>query len=266
MDQINTEEEREFLEQFKLRRLIKKLESINGDGTSLITLVIPAKKRVSDFSQMLTEEIGKADNIKDRVNRQSVQMALTSVKEKLRNYLNKNLQNGLILFCGNGTMVGHKEVKKYTIAFEPFKEVNTKCYKCGDKFEIEFLKGMLETKEKFGFIIVDGSGAVFAILQGNNKKILSSVTVDLPKKHHKGGQSSVRFARIRVERRLIYTKMVCAEANKVFLANEKPIVEGIIMGGYADFKQKVFENQEFDQRLRNVVLKLVDINYGGNQK
>lgn len=265
MDVVNNESERIFLEQFKLRRLIKKLESISGDGTSLITLVIPAKKRVSDFSQMITDEIGKADNIKDRVNRQSVQMALTSVKEKLRNYMNKTLPNGLVVFCGNGTMLGHKEAKKYMIAFEPYKEVNTKAYKCGDKFEIDFLKAMLETNERYGFIIVDGSGALFGMLQGNNKTIVSQFSVDLPKKHHKGGQSSVRFARIRVERRLIYTKQVCEEANKAFLANEAPNVKGIIIAGYADFKQKVFDQPVLDPRLKAVVLKLVDISYGGEQ-
>ena len=265
MDISENDAEKEFLEQFKLRRLIKKLESITGDGTSLITFVIPAKKRVSDFSQLVTDEIGKADNIKDRVNRQSVQMALTSVKEKLKNYMNKNLPTGLVVFCGNGTLVGHKESKRIMIAFEPYKEINTKFYKCGDSFEIEFLKTMLETKERYGFIIVDGNGALYAALQGNNKKILAGFSVDLPKKHHKGGQSSVRFARIRVERRLIYTKQVCAEANKQFLANERPNVQGIIIAGYADFKTKVFENQELDPRLKNVVLKLVDISYGGEQ-
>jgi peptide chain release factor subunit 1 len=265
MDVGNSESERIFLEQFKLRRLIKKLEAIAGDGTSLITLVIPAKKRVSDFSQMITDEIGKADNIKDRVNRQSVQTALTSVKERLRNYMNKTLANGLVVFCGNGIMAGHKEAKKYMIAFEPYKEVNTKAYKCGDTFDVEFLKSMLETNERYGFIIVDGSGALFGVLQGNNKTIISHFSVDLPKKHHKGGQSSVRFARIRVERRLIYTKQVCEEANKAFLANEAASVKGLIIAGYADFKQKVFDNQVLDPRLRVVVLKLVDISYGGEQ-
>lgn len=265
MEPATAESERLFLEQFKLRRLIKKLESINGDGTSLITLVIPAKKRVSDFSQMITDEIGKADNIKDRVNRQSVQMALTSVKEKLRNYMNKTLANGLVVYCGNGTMVGHKDAKKYMIAFEPYKEVNTKAYKCGDKFEVEFLRSMLEANEKYGFVIVDGSGALFGVLQGNNKSIVSQFTVDLPKKHHKGGQSSVRFARIRVERRLIYTKQVCEEANKCFMTTEAPTIKGLIIAGYADFKTKVFENPVLDPRLRNIVLKLVDISYGGEQ-
>lgn len=37
------------MEQFKLKRLIKRLNEAEGDGTSLISLVIPAGKKVSDF-------------------------------------------------------------------------------------------------------------------------------------------------------------------------------------------------------------------------
>lgn len=44
---------------------------------------------------------------------------------------------------------------------------------------------------------MDGNGALYATLQGNAREILHKFTVELPKKHHKGGQSSVRFARLR---------------------------------------------------------------------
>lgn len=47
---IPVEEDQTFIEQFKLRRLIKKLEGAEGNGTSLITLVIPAGKRATDAS------------------------------------------------------------------------------------------------------------------------------------------------------------------------------------------------------------------------
>lgn len=265
MESNNSERERLFLEQFKLRRLIKKLESSEGNGTSLISLVIPAGKRATDFSQMITEEIGKADNIKDRVNRQSVQTALGSVKEKLRNYLNKSLPTGLVIYCGNATLTGHREARKIMVAFEPYKEVNTKVYNCGDKFELDFLKALLETNERYGFVIVDGNGALYGVLQGNNKSIVSQFSVDLPKKHNKGGQSSNRFAHIRQERRLIYTKKVCEEATKCFITDNRPNVEGLILAGYADFKSNVYDNSVFDPRLKNIVLKLVDIAYGGEQ-
>ena len=41
--------EEHYLEQFKLKRLIKKLKNADGNGTSLISLVIPANKKISDF-------------------------------------------------------------------------------------------------------------------------------------------------------------------------------------------------------------------------
>ena len=61
--------------------------------------------------------------------------------------------------------------------------------------------------------------------------------MDLPKKHGRGGQSSNRFANIRNEKRLIYTKRVAEEMKKVFIGNNNlPNVQGIVMGGYADIK------------------------------
>lgn len=252
-----------FLEQFRLKRLIKKLENAKGNGTSLITLIIPAGKRISDSSTMIVEEIGKADNIKDRVNRQSVVMALNSVKEKLRTY-NRLPKNGLAIFCGNGILEGHTNERKIMYAIEPYKEITSKVYNCGTAFDLDILKNMLVSNERYGFIIVDGNGALFGLLQGNNRSIIHQFYVDLPKKHGRGGQSSNRFARIRTERRLIYTKRVCEEATKAFITDSKANVDGIVLAGYADFKTNVVENNIFDPRLKPIVLKVVDISYGGD--
>lgn len=67
---------------------------------------------------------------------------------------------------------------------------------------------MLEDDEKFGFIIVDGGGALFATLQGNQRNIQQKITVELPKKHGRGGQSANRFARLREEKRHNYVRKV----------------------------------------------------------
>jgi len=55
---------------------------------------------------------------------------------------------------------------------EPIKPISTSMYHCDSKFMLGPLKEMLVTEEKFGFIIIDGNGTVFATLQGNNKEIL----------------------------------------------------------------------------------------------
>ena len=72
--------------QFKVKRLIKTLDTAKGDGTSMISVIIPPTKKISDVQRQQQDEYGKAEHIKDRVNRQSVQGGITSAKEKLRSY------------------------------------------------------------------------------------------------------------------------------------------------------------------------------------
>jgi peptide chain release factor subunit 1 len=59
---------------------------------------------------------------------------------------------------------------------------------------------------------MDGNGVLFATLQGSNKVIIQRMPVQLPKKHGRGGQSAVRFARLRVEKRLMYQAKCCEMA------------------------------------------------------
>ena len=56
----------------------------------------------------------------------------------------------------------------------------------------------------------------------------------------------MRFARLRVEKRLAYVKKVCEIAKQVFIENDKPIVEGIIMSGAAEFKEVISKSAKLD--------------------
>lgn len=158
----------------------------------------------------MNEEYGKATNIKDRVNRQSVQDAMTSALQRLKLY-QRTPNNGLILYCGKVLNDEGKEIK-LLIDFEPYKPINTSLYFCDSKFHVDELGGLLETDAPFGFIVMDGQGALYATLQGNTKTVLNKFSVELPKKHGRGGQSSVRFARLRVEKRHNYLRKVCEVA------------------------------------------------------
>lgn len=101
---------------------------------------------------------------------------------KLELKLYKNIPtNGLVLFCGVISMDDGKTEKKITLDLEPFKPINVFSYKCQNKFHTEPLEALLEDDEKFGFMIVDGNGVLYATLQGNNKEVLQRVMVSLPK-------------------------------------------------------------------------------------
>lgn len=180
---------------------------------------------------MLGDEYGTASNIKSRVNRLSVLGAITSTREKLKLY-SKVPPNGLVIYCGEIITDDGKE-KKLSIDFEPFKPINTSLYLCDNKFHTEALSELLESDQKFGFIVMDGNGSLFGTLSGNTREVLHKFSVDLPKKHGRGGQSALRFARLREEKRHNYVRKVAEVAVQLFITNDKVNVAGLILAGSA---------------------------------
>jgi peptide chain release factor subunit 1 len=67
----------------------------------------------------------------------------------------------------------------------------------------------LVNDEAFGFIVIDGNSVLLAKVRGGHKEILKEVKSDIMRNHNKGGQSSVRFARLRDESRYNFVKIAC---------------------------------------------------------
>ena len=159
---------------------------LNRNGTSMVSLVIPPKENIGQTLNFLNQEFAQAANIKSKQTMTSVQSAITSTREKLKLYKHTP-PNGLIIFCGQILMDDGKTEKKMTLDIEPFRPAQAFLYRCENKFHSQCLQYLLEDDERFGFIIVDGGGALFATLQGNVRTILQKITVELPKKHGRGG-------------------------------------------------------------------------------
>ncbi|KAH9546007.1 hypothetical protein CY35_12G074100 [Sphagnum magellanicum] len=251
------------IEIWKIKKLIKALESARGNGTSMISLIMPPRDQVSRVTKMLGDEFGTASNIKNRVNRQSVLGAITSAQQRLKLH-NKVPPNGLVLYTGTIVTDDGKE-KKVTFDFEPFKPINSSLYLCDNKFHTEALNELLESDDKFGFIIMDGNGTLFGTLSGNTREVLHKFSVDLPKKHGRGGQSALRFARLRMEKRHNYVRKTAELATQFYInpATSQPNVSGLILAGSADFKTELSQSDMFDPRLQTKVLNVVDVSYGG---
>ncbi|XBI32138.1 eukaryotic peptide chain release factor subunit 1-1-like [Triticum dicoccoides] len=251
------------IEIWKVKKLIKGLDAARGNGTSMISLIMPPRDQVSRVTKMLGDEYGTASNIKSRVNRQSVLAAITSAQQRLKLY-NRVPPNGLVLYTGTIVTDEGKE-KKVTFDFEPFRPINASLYLCDNKFHTEALNELLESDDKFGFIVMDGNGTLFGTLSGNTREVLHKFSVDLPKKHGRGGQSALRFARLRMEKRHNYVRKTAELATQFFInpATSQPNVSGLILAGSADFKTELSQSDMFDQRLATKILKVVDVSYGG---
>ena len=213
------EEEERLVQQWKTKKLIKNLAESRGNGTSMISLIVPPGTQIPQISKMLADEQGTATNIKSRVNRLSVLSAITSTREGLKLY-NKTPPNGLVVYCGE-IVTKEGKTKKLSIHFEPFKPINKKLYLCDNKFHVEPLTKLLEDDSTFGFIVMDGNGCLYGTLCGNHYEVKCKFNVELPKKHRRGGQSAVRFARLRVEARHNYVRKCAENATQQFISGDR---------------------------------------------
>ena len=248
------------IEKFKIKRLIKELSNYKGNGTSMISLIIPTGYQISIISKMLTIELGTASNIKSRVNRQSVMSAITSTQSKLKRY-SRTPKNGLVIYCGEALKDG--KTKKLNIDFEPFKPMTQKVYMCDDHFHTEYLSELLEDSEKFGFVIIDGNGISIYTVCGTDTKRVVRYDVQLTSKTRRGGQSALRFSRLRQEQKDNFIRKSTELCKKYFLKDSNiPLVKGIIIAGSAHFKDKLAISPLLDGRLKKIILKVIEVSYG----
>ncbi|CAK80746.1 unnamed protein product (macronuclear) [Paramecium tetraurelia] len=260
MNQNQIQEQELEIEQFRLSKIIKTLSKTKVIGTSAVSLYIPPKKIISDITNRLNTQFSEAASIQDKVNRTSVQDSIQGAVLKLKKYT-KAPASGLVLF--SGLVEFEKGQKKISYVIEPFRPLQLSLFFCDNYFHIEQLEPLLKLEPSYGFIIMDGNGALFGKVQGISKETLKSFNVDLPKKHNKGGQSSLRFSRIRYWARHNYLIKVSEQAKNCFISDDKPTIKGLVLAGIADFKNKLAESPALDKRLQPLILSIVDVNYGG---
>ena len=62
----------------------------------------------------------------------------------------------------------------------------------------------------------------------------------------RGGQSALRFARLRMEKRHNYVRKVAEVATQLYISNDKVNIAGLILAGSADFKTELSQSDMFD--------------------
>jgi peptide chain release factor subunit 1 len=175
---------------------------------------------------MLIEEYATASRIKSRENRQSVMSAISSAQQKLKLF-SKTPTNGLALFCGQaiGSDGAEKSVNVDLIPETPIKRA---IYMCHSSFHTSPLLDLMESHPTIGFIILDGNGCLFGTVSGSNRTVVEEFTVELPKKHGRGGQSALRFARLRIEKRMNYVRKCGEFATRLFVKDNKTHLHGSV--------------------------------------
>ena len=264
-----------FIEQWKLRRTIQYLSTLRGRGTSLVTIIIPAQSQLSRTMKLLTDEYSLSSCIKSSQTRHNVQQALSTAQSKLRLYTQNTLPaNGLVLYAGMVYDEADHRESKISMCIEPLQPLQHGLYRCETHFITDFLQKQLMDNandfnaRRYGIIVIDGNGSLFARIdpqQGTT--VLKRFQVSLPKKHGRGGQSAMRFDRLRREAIHNYLTKVADSAKSQFLnAQQHGLVnvDGFILSGSANLKHDLIKSDLLGSQIQNKILRTIDISYGGD--
>ena len=139
------------------------------------------------------------------------------------------------------------------ILFEPPKKISKSFYVCDKRFHLDSILEMYKEEHVNGIVFVDGESYSFYMVfksgdHMESKKILSD-EVDLAKRHRKGGQSQLRFSRLRDISENNYITKLSELIIKVFMAdnNTTYLIERLIIAGPSKKKHLLAENELVQQ-------------------
>lgn len=242
-----------------LKKFIKELDSYRGRHTELVSVYIPHDYDINKIIYHLNQEQGTAENIKSAATRKNVITALEKMVQHLRLF-KKTPEHGLAVFSGNvAKQEGKQDFNVWSI--EPPVPLKTRIYRCDKQFVLDLLIDVLEVKDAYGLVVVDGRDANIALLKGKTIIPLVKTHSHVPGKMRAGGQSAPRFSRLREGALKDHLKKVAAYLKDQFLMNKN--VKGIIVGGPGPTKYDFVEKGYITTELKNKVIAIKDLSYTG---
>ncbi len=244
-------------QRYKLKKFIKKLKSVRGRHTELVSVYVPAGYDMNKVMNQLSEEQGTATNIKSTSTRKNVLSALERMIQHLK-IIGRTPPNGIAMFSGNVSEVeGKPDYQVFSI--EPPTPINQRIYRCDKTFVLEPLLDQLEIKECYGLVAMDKREATLALLKGKSIQILSSASSNVPGKTRAGGQSALRFSRLRDIAANEFFKKVGEMMKKEYF--QKKDLKGIIIGGPGRTKLDFLDSNALIDGIKRKIIAIRDLTY-----
>ena len=242
--------------EYNIRKELKRLSSIRGSGTELISLYVPASGQISDVTAKLRDEHGQAANIKSKTTRTNVQGAIDKIMQYLKLY-KQPPKNGLAIFCGNISSEQAKpDIELFSI--ESPQPIKVNIYRCDSTFLLEPIAVMMESKDTYIMVVMDGREATIGLLKGTHFEKTTSIRSFAHAKIRKGGQSMNRYQRLITESIEDYYKRIGDAINDAYNKQEGKI-KGLIVGGPGPSKENFVKSGTFYSKLG--VLGVFDTGY-----
>ncbi len=242
--------------EYKMMRELKRLKSIRGSGTELISLYIPAGAQISDETNRLREESSSSSNIKSKTTRTNVQSAIEKIIQYLKLF-RVTPPNGMAVFCGNiSDTPGKDDIELFSM--EPPFQLKVNLYRCDSTFLLGPIEAVVEAKDVYGLVVLDGREATIATLTGPQIRIVKKLNSTAHAKVRKGGQSAARYERIIEESIGEYYTRIGDSISDMFAAQDFKI-KGLIVGGPGPAKEGFVKSNTLNYRIK--ILGIYDTGY-----
>lgn len=242
--------------EYSLLKEIKRLKSIRGSGTQLISVYIPAGYQLSEEISRLRNEYSTSSNIKSKQTRTNVLGAIDKILQYLKLY-RETPKNGIAVFAGN---ISDDQSKNdiQLFSMEPPEPLKVNIYRCDSTFLLDPIETMVDTKDTYVMVAMDGREATVATLRGSHIQVIKKVHSMAHAKMKKGGQSANRFKRAIEESIEDYYRRVSDVVNDVFLRSEFK-EKGLIVGGPGPAKENFVRAKALNYQVK--VLGIYDTGY-----
>lgn len=242
--------------EYNILKEIKRLKSIRGYGTELISVYIPAGYAISEEVSKLREEHSQSSNIKSKSVRTNVQSALDKILQYLKLY-RETPKNGMAIFCGNiSDNPGRVDIELFTM--EPSIPIKVNIYRCDSTFLLEPIEAIVGAKDVYLLVVMDGREATVATLKGSHIQVIKKLNSMVHAKVRKGGQSANRYERGREESITGYYTRV-AEIINATAEQYQFKIKGLIVGGPGPTKEGFVKNNILNYQVK--VLGTYDTGY-----
>ena len=242
--------------EYSISREIKRLRSVRGYGTELISIYVPAGFQLSEEISKLKEEYSQSSNIKSKSTRGNVQSAIDKIIQYLRLY-RETPKNGLVVFCGNLSDNQSKaDIELFSI--EPPLPLKVNIYRCDSTFMLDPLELLVDNKDTYALLVMDGREATVATLKGAHIQVFKKMNSTAHAKVRKGGQSAARYERV-IEEQIgeYYTRI--GEAINMMCQQLQFKVKGLIVGGPGPAKEGFAKADKLNYQIK--ILGVYDTGY-----
>ena len=246
-------------ERHKLKQFIKELAKYKGRHTELVSVYVPAGYDLNSIVSHLQQEQGTAANIKSKSTRDNVIGALERMIRHLQ-LIQRTPPHGLAGFSGNvAEREGQQDIQVFSI--EPPVPLRLRLYRCDKEFVLDPLLDMCEDKAVYGMVVLDRRDATLALLKGKTVIPLVTTHSEVPGKTRAGGQSSVRFARLREGAAIEHFKKIADYMKEQFLFLKE--LKGILLGGPGVTVNDFLEKDYLTGDVKKKIIAVKDLSYTG---